>query len=121
MQYYGAESLAKHGDTLYVLNGADVGNFIEKFNTSGAFVKKIDAKYNYPADMVIGDNGLVLVSADEVFRGKDKRYEPGLIIRANWCVDSIGLTLNSRGLSVLPVCPNQILFWWPIGRKIEPL
>ena len=34
---YGSVSFDKQGDTLYVLNGGDVGNYVEKFTSKGNY------------------------------------------------------------------------------------
>merc|ERR1712215_630657 len=34
---YGSVSMAMHDDTLFVLNGGDVGNYVEKFSSSGNY------------------------------------------------------------------------------------
>jgi hypothetical protein len=60
---YGSTSMAKQNGTIYVLNGGDVGNYVEKFSSSGNYSGEYPGWYNWPIDLVVGDEGQLLVSA----------------------------------------------------------
>ena len=60
---YGSASLAMHEDTLFVLNGGDVGNYVEKFSPTGNYSGEDAGWYNWPIDLVVGGEGQLLVSA----------------------------------------------------------
>ena len=60
---YGSTSMAMHNETVYVLNGGDVGNYVEKFSSGGNYSGEYPGWYNWPIDLVIGGDGQLLVSA----------------------------------------------------------
>ena len=60
---YGSTSMAMQNGTIYVLNGGDVGNYVEKFSSSGNYSGEYPGWYNWPIDLVVGDEGQLLVSA----------------------------------------------------------
>ena len=51
---YGSVSMAMHDDTLFVLNGGDVGNYVEKFSSTGNYSGEYAGWYNWPIDLVVG-------------------------------------------------------------------
>jgi len=60
---YGSVSMAPFNGTIYVLNGGDVGNYVEKFSMAGNYSGEYAGWYNWPVDLLVGGEGQLLVSA----------------------------------------------------------
>lgn len=61
---YSSASFAIAGDTVYVVNGANVGNAVLKFDLEGNFQEQFAGWFNFPVEVVVGGAaGQVLVSA----------------------------------------------------------
>eukprot|EP00092_Neocalanus_flemingeri_P020149 GFUD01021813.1.p1 GENE.GFUD01021813.1~~GFUD01021813.1.p1 ORF type:complete len:324 (-),score=89.02 GFUD01021813.1:27-998(-) len=76
---YGSVSMARHNQTMYVLNGGDVGNYVEKFSMSGNYSGEYAGWYNWPSDLVAGGQGQLLVSALGAM-GDDHMMAYGLVM-----------------------------------------
>jgi len=62
---YSSASFTISKDTIYVANGANVGNSILKFDLNGTYLGEYPGWYNFPHDIIVGGNSQdqVLVSA----------------------------------------------------------
>merc|ERR1719458_1467858 len=60
---YSSASLAVQNGTIFVLNGAEVGNYVEQFDLTGNYQGEWPGWYNWPDEMVMGPRGDLVVSA----------------------------------------------------------
>jgi len=60
---YSTTSLAVHNNTIFVLNGAEVGNSVEQFDLEGNYLGQWPGWYNWPQELVAGPGGEMAVSA----------------------------------------------------------
>ena len=78
---YSSASFAISKDIVYVLNGANVGNNILKFDLLGNYIGQYPGWYNFPVDMIIGGPGedQVLMSAIGA-KGDDNMLRFGMVL-----------------------------------------
>merc|ERR1711970_1694307 len=78
---YSSASFAISDDTVYVLNGANVGNAVVKFDLLGIPVEEYPGWYNWPVDLVVGgpDHDQVLLSAIGAM-GDDTMLRFGMVL-----------------------------------------
>ena len=60
---YGSASFALCDQTIFVLNGANIGNYIAKFSLGGEWDGTCPGFYNFPVDLVAGPECQLLISA----------------------------------------------------------
>ena len=60
---YSSASFTVSEDTIYVVNGANVGNAILKFDLAGHYLGEYAGWFNFPHDIMIGGDSQALVSA----------------------------------------------------------
>lgn len=60
---YGSASFALCDQTIFVLNGANIGNYIAKFSLGGEWDGTCPGFYNLPVDLVAGPECQLLISA----------------------------------------------------------
>ena len=104
---YGTASMAISKDVIYVLNGAGgYGNAILRFDLQGNYLGEYPGWYNWPADLVVGPDGQVLVSAMGAM-GDNGWLRPGLVLYDElgeflhgYHEEQSGLT-RPRGLSII--------------------
>ena len=51
---YSSASFDISEETIYVVNGANIGNAIHKFNMEGEYLGEYPGWYNFPVDAVVG-------------------------------------------------------------------
>ena len=51
---YSSASFAISNDVIYVVNGANVGNYVLKFDLNGTFLEQYPGWYNFPHDIIVG-------------------------------------------------------------------
>ena len=78
---YSSASFAISNEILYVLNGANVGNYILKFDLEGNYLGQYPGWYNFPVDMIMGGpgNDQVLMSAIGA-KGDDDVLRFGMVL-----------------------------------------
>jgi len=78
---YSSASFAISDDIVYVLNGANVGNYILKFDLAGNYLGQYPGWYNFPVDMIVGGpgNDQVLMSAIGAM-GDDEMLRFGMVL-----------------------------------------
>jgi len=76
---YGSASVRVADDQVFVLNGADSGNEIVRFDLTGDYLGKYPGWYNWPVDMTLGPNNQVLMSAIGAM-GDDHMMRFGLVL-----------------------------------------
>merc|ERR1712223_452479 len=74
---YGSVSLSIHNGTIFVLNGAEVGNYVEQFDLHGNYLGEWPGWYNWPDEMVMGP-GLVTYSSAGKFNHGFHKSSTGL-------------------------------------------
>ena len=60
---YSSASFTIADDIIYVVNGANVGNAILKFDLAGHYLDQYPGWFNFPHDILIGGDSQALVSA----------------------------------------------------------
>ena len=50
---YSSASFAISNDVIYVVNGANVGNYVLKFDLNGTFLEQYPGWYNFPHDIIV--------------------------------------------------------------------
>jgi len=78
---YSSASFAIADDIVYVLNGANVGNAVLKFDQAGNYLGEYAGWYNFPVDLVLGGpgNDQVLMSAIGAM-GDDTMLRFGMVL-----------------------------------------
>ena len=76
---YGSASFAISDDILYVVNGANVGNAILKFDLTGKYLGEYPGWFNFPHDILIGGDSQALVSALGAM-GDDGKLRFGFVV-----------------------------------------
>jgi len=95
---YGSVSLSIHNGTIFVLNGAEVGNYVEQFDLHGNYLGEWPGWYNWPDEMVMGPRGELVVSA---LGAMDDQHmlAPGLVTYSSDGKFNHGFHKSSTGLS----------------------
>lgn len=70
--------MAVHNNSIFVLNGAEVGNYVLQFDLEGNYTGEWPGWYNWPDEMVVGPGGELLVSALGAM-DDDHSMAPGLV------------------------------------------
>ena len=60
---YSSASFAISNDVIYVVNGANVGNYVLKFDLNGTFLEQYPGWYNFPHDIIVGGQYKVNITA----------------------------------------------------------
>jgi len=111
---YSSASLAVQNGTIFVLNGAEVGNYVEKFDLSGNYQGEWPGWYNWPDEMVMGPGGELVVSA---LGAMDDQHmlAPGLVtyscdgkFKHGFHKSSTGLS-NPYGIAAYPGNSSRLL------------
>jgi len=95
---YSSASLAVQNETIFVLNGAEAGNYVEQFDLAGNYKGEWPGWYNWPDEMVIGPRGELVVSA---LGAMDDQHmlAPGLVTYSSDGKFKHGFHKSSTGLS----------------------
>jgi len=76
---YSSTTFTIADDVIYVVNGANVGDAILKFDTNGNYLGEYPGYFNFPVDVVLGPAGQPLVSAIGA-QGDDGRLRFGMVL-----------------------------------------
>jgi len=122
---YSSASFAISDDTVYVLNGANVGNAVVKFDLLGNYVEEYPGWYNWPVDLVVGgpDHDQVLLSAIGAM-GDDTMLRFGMVLYNRsgeffhgWQEAETGLK-RPYGLSQLPGSDQVAVCDWDNNKTV---
>ena len=76
---YSSVSFTISDDIIYVVNGANVGNAILKFDLAGHYLEEYPGWFNFPHDILIGGQSQALVSALGAM-GDDGKMRFGFVV-----------------------------------------
>ena len=76
---YSSASFTVSEDMIYVVNGANVGNAILKFDLAGHYLGEYPGWFNFPHDIMIGGDSQALVSALGAM-GDDGKLRFGFVV-----------------------------------------
>jgi len=60
---YSSNSFTISDNIIYVLNGANIGNAVLKFDLEGSYIGEYPGWFNWPYDIIVGGKGQVLLTA----------------------------------------------------------
>merc|ERR1711936_1303661 len=94
---YSSASFTISDDIIYVVNGANVGNAVLRFDLTGKYLGEFPGWFNFPHDVLIGGDRQVLVSALGAM-GDDGKLRFGFVVYDSQGNFLHGLHQNQSGL-----------------------